>query len=188
MVLWDAHFRGSWLKKLMALVLQLLCKFKIKSKKKIKLEKKVSLAFQTFRHQSLTVAQTFQMWKYKGLILDGLQWGQASLITSWWFLGTKADHCPYSKSERNGSWGADFFHVSKLNFGWIMAFSTSTFQLEKSQLRLEPPAKHKLITDENQLVLDPWNCRCGFQFGLGVLIFICPWVSLCTPVRKSFSE
>ena len=80
----------------------------------------------------------------------------------------------------------DFFHVSKLNFGWIMAFSTSAFQLEKSQFRLEPPAKHELITDENQLVLDPWNCRCGFQFGLGVLIFIFPWVSLCTPVRKIF--
>ena len=49
----------------------------------------------------------------------------------------------------------DFFHVSKLNFGWIMAFATSAFQLEKGQLRLEPPAKHKLIPDENQLVLDP---------------------------------
>ena len=32
MVLWDAHFRGSWLKKFMVLVLQLLYKFKIKSK------------------------------------------------------------------------------------------------------------------------------------------------------------
>lgn len=126
------------------------------------------------------------MWKHKGLILDGLQGGQASLTSSWWFLGTKADHCPYSESDRNGGWAADFFHVSKLNYGWIVAFYTSAFQLEKSQLRLESPAKHKLITDENQLVLDPWNCCCGFQFGLGVLIFICPWVSLCTPVRKIF--